>query len=290
MESILLPSGIKIKEGKHKNHSIIEISPCYFGYGTTLGNALRRVLLSSLPGAAVTAVKIKNAPHEFSTIENVSEDTLEILLNFKRLRLRIFSDEPVRLKLKAKGKKDVTAADINSDSNVEIVNPDLKLATLTSKDAEIEIDIIADKGRGYVSTEQREEKESEIGLMGVDAIYSPVLNVGYKVENVRVGQITDYDKLIMNIETDGTLSPEEALSESAKILINYFSLLTNSEETDKKETTKSVKNQKSQSKTEELEDEEPKESLSSEDQEVEEEKPKKNKKKSKKAKEEETDE
>jgi DNA-directed RNA polymerase subunit alpha len=283
MESILLPSGIKVKEGKHKNHSIIEISPCYFGYGTTLGNALRRVLLSSLPGAAVTAVKIKGAQHEFSSLENVAEDTLEILLNFKRLRLRIFTDEPVRLKLKAKGKKDVTGADIAADSNVEIVNPDLKLATLTSKDAEIEIDIFADKGRGYVSTEQREEKEAEIGVMGIDSIYSPVLNVGYKVENVRVGQITDYDKLIMNIETDGTLSPEEALSESAKILINYFSLLTKEEESDKKETTKKSKKAKQEEDPEE-------EDLSSDETSDEEEKPKKARKKSKKSEdEEETD-
>jgi DNA-directed RNA polymerase subunit alpha len=227
MENILLPSVINVQQGDHENHGIIEISPCYFGYGTTLGNALRRVLLSSLPGAAVTAVKINGVQHEFAPIENVLEDSLTVLMNFKQLRLKVFSDEPVRLKLKKKGKGDVTAADIEADSNVEIVNKDLKLATITDKDTELEIDIIAEKGRGYVAANKYDKSEKEIGLMALDAIYSPIVNVGYKVENVRVGEITDYDKLIMNIETDGTITPQAALEQASQILIDYFSLLTN---------------------------------------------------------------
>lgn len=234
MEEILLPSKIEVKDGDHPNHSIIEVSPCYFGYGTTLGNALRRVLLSSLPGVAVTAVKINGATHEFTTIEHVQEDVLEILLNFKRLRLKSFSDEPVRLKINAKGKKDVTAGDIEKNSDVEIINADLHLASLTHKDAIFDVEIVVEKGRGYRSAEQHPEMEKELGLMRVDALFTPVVKVGYTVDNVRVGQITDYDKLTLNIETDGTVSPKEAVEASAQILINYFSLLTGEEKKDKK--------------------------------------------------------
>lgn len=229
MENILLPSSIVVKDGDTPNKGIIEISPCYYGYGTTLGNALRRVLLSSLPGSAVTAIKIKGVSHEFSPIENVSEDSLEVLLNFKKLQLNVFSDEPVRLKLKKKGKGEVTAGDIEEDSNVEIINKDLVLAHINDASTELEIEIFAQKGRGYVSAKQDETTEKEIGVMIMDAIYSPVLNVGYKVDNVRVGEITDYDKLTMTIETDGTITPKQALEQAANILIDYLSLLTKSE-------------------------------------------------------------
>jgi DNA-directed RNA polymerase subunit alpha len=238
MENILLPSKINVKKGDHANHNYIEISPCYFGYGHTLGNALRRVLLSSLPGAAVVAVKIQGVTHEFDALDHVQEDVLEILMNFKRLRLKSHAEGPVRLKINAKGEKPVTGADIEKNSDIEIVNPELILATLTDDSANFEAEIIVDRGRGYVSTEQRADKEDELGLMGVDALFSPVLNVGYSVEDVRVGQITDYDKLVMSIETDGTVSPQEALEQASKILIDYFTVLTgeaagSDEETDK---------------------------------------------------------
>ncbi len=239
MKEILLPSIINVQEGGKPNQGIIEISPCYFGYGTTLGNALRRVLLSSLPGAAVTAVKIKGVQHEFSTIKHVAEDTLEILLNFKRLRLKIFSDsdEPIRLHLKVKGKKEVKAGDIEKNSEVEIVNPDLHLATITDKDGELDVEIFVEKGRGYLSIEEqrkRNKNNAEIGVITLDAIFSPIKKVGYKVENVRVGEITDYDKLILNIETDGTMTPVEAVEQASQILIDYFSLLTDLKKFDKK--------------------------------------------------------
>lgn len=237
MENILLPSTIEVKEGNHVNHGIIEVSPCYFGYGTTLGNALRRVLLSSLPGAAVTAIKITGAQHEFQAIEHVAEDSLEILLNFKKLRLKIYTDEPVRLKLKKKGKGDVLASDIEADSNVEIVNGDLKLATITDTKGEVEIEIFAQRGRGYVAVDKSDITEKELGVMSMDAIYTPVVNVGYKVENIRVGEITDYDKLVMNIETDGSITPKEALEQAASILIDYFNLLTDDKKSVKNEGT-----------------------------------------------------
>lgn len=234
MDNILLPTNIDFKEGAHSNQGIVEISPCYYGYGTTLGSALRRVLLSSLPGAAVIAIKIKGVQHEFSAIEHVQEDSLEVLLNFKKLRLRIFSDEPVRLLLKKKGKGDVTASDIKSDSMVEIVNPDLKLATITDGKGEFEVELVVKTGRGYVPSDEHSSGEKELGLMAVDAIYSPVTAVGYRVENVRVGEITDYDKLIMTIDTDGTFTPKQALEQAATILIDYFALLTGKKESDTK--------------------------------------------------------
>lgn len=225
MEQIILPSKIEIQKGKIPNEEIIVIEPCYYGYGTTLGNVLRRVLLSSLPGAAVTAVKIKGVQHEFSTIPHVREDLMEIILNLKQLRLKVFTDEVVRLFLKAKGEREVKAKDIEKDANVQIVNPDLHLAALTSKDADLEMEIFVSRGRGYVPTEAREGEKLEIGTIGVDAIFTPIRNVGVKVEPVRVGRITNYDKIILNIETDGTITPFEALIQSVQILIDHFNLI-----------------------------------------------------------------
>lgn len=225
MESIILPSKIEIQKGKIPNEEIITIEPCYYGYGTTLGNALRRVLLSSLPGAAVTAVKIKGVLHEFSTIPHVREDVIEIILNLKQLRLQIFTDEVVRLFLKVKGEREVKAKDIEKDSNVLIVNPELHIATLTSKDAELEMEIFVSRGRGYVPTEAREGEKLELGTIGIDAIFTPVRNVGIKVEPVRVGRITNYDKLILTIETDGTIAPTQALIQAVQILLDHFNLM-----------------------------------------------------------------
>ena len=225
MEEILLPSKIEIVPGKDERNATLVVEPCWHGYGTTLGNALRRVMLSSLPGAAVTAVKIKGASHEFTAIPGVQEDILELTLNLKSLRMRLFTDEPVRLTLSVKGEKEVTAADIKAPSDVEIVNPDLHIATLTDKKAELELEIFVGKGRGYVPVEERAKEKPELGMIAIDAIYSPVREIGYKVENVRVGQITNFDKLVMSIETDGTITPKDAVDQSLRILLDHFQLM-----------------------------------------------------------------
>ncbi len=227
MENILLPSSISYEPGQRPNEGVLIVEPCFHGYGTTIGNALRRVLLSSLPGAAVTAVKIKGVNHEFQAVENVKEDALELILNLKSLRMRVFSDEPVTLKLSVSGEREVTAADFAPNADVEIVNPELHLATLTSSDSKLDMEVTVRKGRGYSSTEERDGQTSDIGTIAIDALFSPVRNVGYRVENTRVGEITNYDKLIMTIETDGTITPEEAVQQSAKMLIEHFTLLIN---------------------------------------------------------------
>jgi DNA-directed RNA polymerase subunit alpha len=224
MEKIQTPR-VEFKKGERPNAAQLIMEPLYPGYGTTVGSALRRILLSSLPGAAVTAVKIKNAPHEFTTIPKVKEDVLNIILNLKQLRLKVFSDEPVTLTIKAKGEKMVKAGDIEKNSDVEIVNPDLLIATLTSKDAELEMELTVERGRGYMPTETREKQRRDIGVVAIDALFAPIRRVSLNVEPARVGQMTNFDRLIMDIETDGTISPEEAVTESAKLLMDHFSLL-----------------------------------------------------------------
>lgn len=225
MEKIPLPNRILIEPVKNKEfEAIATISPCYPGYGVTIGNALRRVLLSSLEGAAITAIKIRGLDHEFKSIKGVKEDVVDIILNIKGIRLKLHEEGPVELKLKVEGAKSVTAGDIDAPSSVEITNKEILIFTTTDKDAKIEMILWVEKGRGYVPVEAREEEEerSEIGRIAIDAIYTPVREVGYQVENVRVGQRTDFDKVIMNIQTDGTLTPEEAIGQSAGILIEHF--------------------------------------------------------------------
>lgn len=225
MEDILLPSKIKIIPGERENESVLVMEPFFHGYGHTVGNALRRVLLSSLQGAAVTAVKIKGGSHEFQALPNIKEDVLEIILNLKQLRLKVFSDEPVKLTLHVKGEKKVTGKDIEPNSDVVVANPGLHIATLTDKSAELEMEITVAKGRGYVSTEERGKDRGELGTISIDALYSPIRSVGYRIEDVRVGQITNFDKLTLNIETDGTVDADEAIRQSAKILMEHFGLL-----------------------------------------------------------------
>ncbi|HAU66099.1 MAG: DNA-directed RNA polymerase subunit alpha [Candidatus Uhrbacteria bacterium GW2011_GWF2_39_13] len=227
MENILLPSRIQYQDAERLNEGILTVEPCFHGYGTTLGNALRRVLLSSLPGAAVTAVKIKGVNHEFQSVKGIKEDALEIILNLKSLRMKCFSDEPVKLHLSFNGSKVVTAADITPNADVEIINSDLVIATVTDDKANLEMELTVRRGRGYSTSEERVDENRELGTIAIDALFSPVRNVGYRVEDTRVGEITNYDKLIMNIETDGSISPKEAVQESAKILIDYFSILIN---------------------------------------------------------------
>ena len=249
MENISLPSKIEITPDKENaNKAIVNIKPCQPGYGTTLGNALRRVLLSSLPGAAVTSFKIQGVNHEFAAIDNVKEDVVEIALNLKKLRLKVFSQEPVRLELKSKGEKEITAKEIKTTSDVEIVNPDLVIATLTDKNAELNMEIIVEQGRGYIPTETREKEEVETDMIIVDSIFTPVKNVGFKIENVRVGQMTNYENLVLEIETDGTIDPANALSQANKLLIDHFnfieSQLGTSEEKPAKKTKKAEKEEK----------------------------------------------
>jgi DNA-directed RNA polymerase subunit alpha len=225
MEPILLPSKIQFTpDKKEKNKAILTVEPCFPGYGTTLGNALRRMMLSSLSGAAVTAVKIKDVTHEFSTIPGIKEDVLEIILNLKKLRLKVFSNQLVILNLKAKGEKKVKAEDIEKNPEVEIINLDLEIANLTDKKASLEMRIWVERGRGYLPVEERKQKNQELGVIAIDSIFTPIKNIGLRIENVRVGQRTDYDKLILDIETDGTLSPQEAVSQAAELLIKQFSL------------------------------------------------------------------
>lgn len=202
------------------NLSRFEVTPLQEGYGVTLGNSLRRVLLSSLDGAAVTSIQIAGVFHEFSTIENVKEDVTQIVLNVKKLRLRSFARHPLTLKLVKRGAGPVTAGDISESADVEIVNPDLVLLTLDSDSGSIEMDLTVETGMGYRPAEHTEEMP--IGVVPVDAIFSPVRRVNYQVEKTRVGQMTNYDKLTLEIETDGTTTAEAALSQAAEILVREF--------------------------------------------------------------------
>lgn len=223
--TIPLASKVELQKGKHSNEGVLTVEPFYPGFAVTLGNALRRVMLSSLPGAAVTAVKITGADHEFSTLPGVLEDVVDIVLNLKNLRLKVFADtttEPLRLELKVKGEKEVTARDIAKNSDVEISNPDLHLATLTDKNATFEMVLLVEKGRGSSMIEERASKNKEIGMIAVDALFSPVKNVGMNVENVRVGDKTNYERLVLTIETDGTISAAEAVTQSKNILVEQF--------------------------------------------------------------------
>ena len=206
------------------NYGRYHVEPLEPGFGVTVGNALRRVLLSSLPGAAVTSIKIDNVYHEFSAIPGVKEDTTELVLNVKQIRLRSFADRPVQLRIEASGTGEVTAADIIAPPDVEIVNPELHLASLDGEDSRLTIEMTVERGKGYVPADQREGLS--IGVIPVDAIYTPTRRVNYSVEPVRVGQVTDYERLVLEVWTDGTMPPDEAVAQSAQVLIRHFELLT----------------------------------------------------------------
>ncbi|OEF96445.1 DNA-directed RNA polymerase subunit alpha [Vulcanibacillus modesticaldus] len=201
----------------------IVVEPLERGYGTTLGNSLRRILLSSLPGAAVTSIQIDGVLHEFSTIPGVVEDTTEIILNLKKLSLKIHSDEEKILEIDVDGGGEVTAGDIRADSDVEILNPDLHIATVEDN-ARFHMQIRANRGRGYVPAERNKKEDQPIGILPVDSIYTPITRVNFNVENTRVGQITNYDKLTLEVWTDGSIRPEEAVSLGAKILTEHLNL------------------------------------------------------------------
>ncbi|MFH1462229.1 MAG: DNA-directed RNA polymerase subunit alpha [bacterium] len=222
---INLPQQPKIIK-EEENKSVFEIEALYPGYGVTIGNSLRRVLLSSLSGAAVTQVKIKNAPHEFSTIPGVLEDVILIILNLKQLRFKLSGDEPQKAQLSVKGEKSVKAGDFKLPSQVELINKNYPIATLTDKTAGLEIEILIEKGTGYSSRDSRKKEKLEIGAIAVDAFFTPVKKVSYRIENMRVGERTDFDRLFLELETDGIISPKEAFSQASDILLNHFSLLS----------------------------------------------------------------
>jgi len=210
---------------KDNNRAVFIIEGLYPGYGITVGNALRRVLLSSLEGAAVAQARIKGAQHEFATLPGVLEDVITICLNLKKLRFKLFSDEPQQATLKLQGEKEVFGKDLKLPSQLELVNKDLHIATLTNKKAVFEMDILVQKGIGYEPRETRDKEKLEIGQISLDAIYTPIQRVSYKVDNIRVGDRTDFERLSLEIETDGTMSPEEALMKATEILINHFTLI-----------------------------------------------------------------
>jgi len=208
------------------------VEPLERGYGITLGNSLRRILLSSLPGAAVTSVRIDGVLHEFSTIPGVVEDTTDIILNLKQLLLKLHTEGPVTLRLEAEGEGEVTAAHIEHSADVEILNPDLHIATL-DKGGRLSMEMTVEKGRGWVPAERNKKPDQPIGVIAVDSIFSPVTKVNYTVQDTRVGQKTDYDQLELEVWTDGSVRPEEAVSLAAKILIEHLRLFVNlTDETD----------------------------------------------------------
>lgn len=197
--------------------------PLERGYGITLGNSLRRVLLSSLPGAAVTAVKIEGVLHEFSTVPGVKEDVTDIILNIKDLGIKMYSDEPKTIRIEAQGEQVVTAGDIIADSDVEILSPDLVIATLADK-AKLNMDIYIERGIGYVAADKNKQDQQPIGVIPVDSLYSPIVRVKFAVTDTRVGNVTNYDKLTLEVWTDGSVTPGDAVSKAASIMINYLKI------------------------------------------------------------------
>ncbi len=223
MEWLQLSEAIKIKKvSETQKEGLFEVEGLYTGYGLTVGNALRRVLLSSLTGAAITSIKIKGAEHEFSTIPGILEDVVEITLNLKRVRFKFYAEEPQILTLKVKGEKKVTAGDIKANAQVEVVNPDSHIATITNKNTELDMEIIVEKGAGYVPVEARKIEKLPIKTIAIDAFFSPVVKVNFDVENMRVGERTDFNRLKIIIETDGTVSPSRALHKACNILKDHF--------------------------------------------------------------------
>lgn len=222
---IPLPNLPKVIQ-KKDNKAIFEIQPFYPGYGVTVGNSYRRVLLSSLEGAAITQVKIKGVGHEFSTLPGVLEDVVMILLNLKKIRFKNWSEEPQTIALHVKGAKEARAKDFKLNPQIKLANPEAHIATLTDKKAELQIEAKIEKGVGYLLLEEREEKKSEIGVIPMDAIFSPVKRVSFKIENVRVGKRTDFERLELEVETDGVITPEEAFSQATDILLEHFSLFS----------------------------------------------------------------
>ena len=223
--NIVLPSRPRIISSS-PTEGIFEIDGFYPGYGITIGNVLRRILLSSLPGAAITQVKIEGIQHEFSTIAGVEEDVITILLNLKKIRFQAHSDEPQRIQLSVKGEREIVGKDLETTSELEVVNKDLHIATLTDKQAKLSMELVVETGLGYVPREVARREKVEVGMMTIDALFSPVTHVRHEVENMRVGEHTNYNRLRLTIGTDGTTTPEQAFENAARIAVQQFSLLT----------------------------------------------------------------
>ncbi|HEX6258128.1 MAG TPA: DNA-directed RNA polymerase subunit alpha [Candidatus Saccharimonadales bacterium] len=204
------------------------VEPLHTGYGTTLGNSLRRVLLSSIAGAAIVAFRIEGATHEFTTVKGIKEDVVDIMLNLKLIRFRVHTDEPIELRLEKKGPGVVTAADIKTTADVEVVNPEAHIATIDDAATTVIMDIVVETGRGYRTIEESSEKRLHSDMIALDAVFSPVQRVRYKVEDTRVGQMTDLNKLLITIDTDGSMTPRDAFEEASAILINQFTALAGS--------------------------------------------------------------
>ena len=201
------------------------IEPLHPGYGNTLGNSLRRVLLSSVRGGAVVAFRIEGATHEFTTVEGIKEDVVDIMLNLKNVHLRVFTDDPVELRIEKSGAGEVTAADIKTNADVEVVNPEQVIATIDDPNKHLVMDLVVEAGCGYQTIEESSEKRLHSDMIAIDAMYSPVLRVRYKVDSTRVGQETNLDKLAITVETNGTITPREAFEEAAAILVNQYTAL-----------------------------------------------------------------
>jgi DNA-directed RNA polymerase subunit alpha len=227
IDEIILPEIKTVKEDE--NVGVFTIEPLYPGYGMTIGNSLRRVMLSSLPGAAVTSIKIKGVTHEFTSLPGVKEDALQMILNFKMLRVRVHQGDKHTLTLSVKGAKEVKAGDIKGNADVEVINKDLYLFTTVGPKAEIEIEIEVETGRGYIAAEDKKEKKS-ISEITMDSLFSPIEKISYLVENTRVGQATNFDKITMQITTDGSVSPKQAMADAARILVEQFSLIAGERE------------------------------------------------------------
>lgn len=223
MIEIQKPSIECVEISPDNKYGKIVVEPLERGFGTTIGNSLRRVLLSSLPGAAVTSVKIDGVQHEFTTVEGVKEDVTDIVLNLKSLAVKMHCNEPRTIYLRGKGECELTGADIECDADVEILNPELHIATL-NKDADLNMEITVAKGRGYATVDKNKTPNQPIGVIPMDSIFTPINKVNYFIENTRVGQVTDYDKLTMEIWTNGTIAPDEAVAFAAKIISDHLDL------------------------------------------------------------------
>lgn len=204
------------------------IEPLHAGYGNTLGNSLRRVLLSSIEGAAIVAFRIEGATHEFTTVEGVKEDVVDIMLNLKNVRLKVHSDQPIELRLEKKGAGPITAGDIKANADVEIVNPEQVIATIDDPKKSVIIDLVVEAGRGYRTIEDSSVERLHSDMIALDAVFSPVLRVRYKVESTRVGQETNLDKLLLTVDTDGSITPRDAFEEAAAVLVNQYTALAGS--------------------------------------------------------------
>ena len=225
MEHIFLPTTVEFLPTDRPNVGKVLLTPCHQGYGTTIGNALRRVLLSSLPGAAVESIKIDGVQHEFSGLSGVREDVIEIILNIKHLAVILHEPGPVTVTLTKKGKGMVTGADIAKTSAITVVNPELEICTITDAATNFSMDITIGQGRGYVPAADKNTKQWDLGTIAVDSLYTPIRDVGYDVELTRVGDVTDYEKLVLTVMTNGTVTPKAAIEQSASILIDHFALL-----------------------------------------------------------------